>query len=129
MNRLPLLLTSALLVSGIALAQQEPASVEPRDDAGERMPLYTVVPLSPEKARRARLEGEVEVCFKVDRQGNTSRVAVRHSSNRVFERPSMDAIKGSTYKPLPDDKELSGIKTCRTFRFYLNPVSIEELNN
>jgi TonB family protein len=129
MIRLPLWLTTALLGFGIVSAQQEPASAESFDDTVERIPLNTVVPLYPEKARRSRVEGDVEVCFKVDRQGNTSQVAVRHSSNRVFEKPSMDAIKGSTYKPLPTDKEISGIKTCRTFRFYLNPVSIEELSS
>ena len=99
------------------------------DDAGDRMPLHTVVPAYPEKAIRARLEGEVEVCFKVDRVGNTSRVRVRRSSNRVFERPSIDAVKASTYQPLPPTRKMSGIKTCRTFRFYLRPVVIDDLQD
>ena len=80
----------------------------------------------PEAARRARVEGEVEVCFNVDRAGKTRRVAVRRSSNRVFEKPAKRAVRDSTYKPLPHDVELSGIKTCRTFRFYLNPVAIDK---
>lgn len=95
-------------------------------DEGERVPLQTVVPLYPEKARRARLEGEVEVCFKVNREGRTSRVAVRRSTNRVFEKPARDAVRASTYQPLADDQELSGIKTCRTFRFHLMPVAIDK---
>ena len=98
-------------------------------DAGQRVPLHTVVPQYPEKARRARVEGEVEVCFNVDRKGRTSRVSVRRSTNRAFEKPSRDAIKQSTYQPLPKGKELSGIKTCRTFRFYLSPVAIETPQN
>ena len=95
-------------------------------DTGERVPLYTVVPQYPEAARRARVEGEVEVCFNVDRDGTTRRISVRRSSNRVFEKPAKRAVRDSTYEPLPDHVQLSGIKTCRTFRFYLNPVAIEK---
>ena len=100
---------------------------ETREQEGaERVPLHTIVPAYPEKARRARVEGEVEVCFNVDRDGKTQRVAVRRSSNRVFEKPAKRAVRDSTYQPLPDEVELSGIKTCRTFRFYLNPVAIDK---
>jgi TonB family protein len=118
-----------LLMASFVLADDE-VTVQPKlADAGNRVPLQTVVPQYPEKARRARVEGEVEVCFNVDREGRTNRVSVRRSTNRAFEKPSRDAIKQSTYKPLPKGKELSGIKTCRTFRFYLNPVAIETPEN
>ena len=95
------------------------------DDTGNRMPLRTVVPVYPERALADRIEGEVQVCFNVDREGRTSRIAVRRSSNRLFEKPAMLAIRGSTYAPLPQGEILSGIKTCRTFRFLLDPVAIE----
>ena len=115
-----------LIMLGGAAVAQEGATVTPVPyDADGREPLYTVVPLYPEKARRARLEGQVQVCFNVNREGKTSRVAVRSSTNRVFERPSRDAVKASTYRPLAPDKKLSGIKSCRTFRFHLTPVAIE----
>ena len=96
------------------------------DDSGERQPLQTVVPIYPKRARRDRLEGEVEVCFNVDRDGQTSRVAVRKSTNRIFEKPSTLAIRASSYRPLREGKKLSGIKTCRTFHFLLTPVAIEK---
>ncbi len=89
------------------------------------MPLQTMVPVYPERALADRIEGEVQVCFNVDREGRTSRIAVRRSSNRLFEKPAMVAIRGSTYMKLQGGKELSGIKTCRTFRFLLDPVAIE----
>ncbi len=95
------------------------------DDTGDRMPLQTVVPVYPERALVDRIEGEVQVCFNVDREGRTSRIAVRRSSNRLFEKPAMLAIRGSTYAPLPQSENMSGIKTCRTFRFLLDPVAIE----
>jgi TonB family protein len=120
-----LALLSLLILRAVAFAQENATVTAVPDDTGERKPLLTVVPLYPEKARRARVEGEVQVCFNVSRQGRTSRVAVRNSTNRVFEKPSRDAIKASTYRPLAADKTLSGIKTCRTFKFHLTPVAIE----
>jgi len=115
-----------LMMSGaVAIADENPTVTETPKGSGDREPLLTVVPMYPEKARRARVEGEVQVCFNVSRTGKTSRVAVRSSTNRVFEKPSRDAVKASTYRPLAADTTLSGIKTCRTFKFHLTPVAIE----
>jgi TonB family protein len=110
----------------VAGAQEVPVVERLPPEGGDRVPLQTVVPAYPEKARRARVEGEVEVCFEVDREGKTRRVAVRRSTNRVFEKPARDAVRASTYKPLADGEELSGIKTCRTFTFNLEPVEPAE---
>ena len=92
----------------------------------DRMPLHTVIPEYPEQARRERVEGEVQVCFEITREGRTRRVAVRKSTHRVFEKPARQAVKQSTYAPLPDDAELPVIKACRTFRFTLEPVVSEQ---
>ncbi|MDX1498644.1 MAG: TonB family protein [Woeseiaceae bacterium] len=116
-----------VLVAGLAFAQDD-TSVTHLLDSGGRMPLNTVVPVYPEKARRERVEGDVQVCFNVDHEGRTSRVRVRRSSNRIFERPAILAARASTYLPVPRDKILSGIKTCRTFRFRLLPVAIDKLD-
>lgn len=121
-----------LIVAGVALALSAAAADDDievthlTDDSSERKPLQTMVPQYPEKARQERLTGEVEVCFKVDRDGKTSRVAVRRSTHRVFEKPAILAVKASTYYPLAEGQKLSGIKTCRTFRFQLTPVAIEQ---
>ncbi len=118
MNRLSgLFVLSVLFAAFTVLAQ---------GDSSERKPLLTLVPVYPERALQERLQGEVEVCFNVDREGRTSRIAVRHSSSRVFERPSILAIRASSYVPLSADKKMSGIKTCRTFRFLLDPVAITD---
>ncbi len=113
------------LLTGTGAAEDDSDVTHFTDDTGNRMPLRTVVPVYPERALTDRIEGAVQVCFNVDREGRTSRVAVRRSSNRLFEKPAMLAIRGSTYAPLPQGEELSGIKTCRTFRFLLDPVAIE----
>lgn len=110
-----------LLSVACAAADALPPEAE-ADDEPDRMPLHTVVPTYPEDARRERLEGEVQVCFNIDKHGKPYRVAVRKSSHRIFERPAMLAIKASAYVPLAPGEETSGIKTCRTFRFTLQPV-------
>ena len=94
-------------------------------ETGERKPSHTMVPVYPERARRDRLEGDVQVCFNVDRTGKTHRVRVRKSSHRIFEKPAVLAVRLSRYEPLPEAEMPVGIKTCRTFRFRLTPVVAE----
>lgn len=94
----------------------------------ERMPSLTVMPDYPEIARRDRIEGEVQVCFEITRDGHTRRIAVRKSTHRLFEKPAIRAVRASTYVPLSKDAPLSGIKACRTFRFTLEPVVVETDN-
>lgn len=115
-----------LLLVAVALATEDAALTHLLDPAAERMPMHTVVPIYPKRALQDRLQGDVEVCFDVDREGRTSRVAVRRSSHRIFEKPAIQAIKASSYKPLPAEKVMTGVKTCRTFRFRLDPVAIED---
>ena len=112
--------TVVLATTGVASEVFDTASTD-------RKPVHTVVPDYPESARRERIEGEVQVCFEITREGRTRRVAVRRSTHRVFEKPARKAVKQSTYAPLPEDAELPVIKACRTFRFSLEPVVTEEV--
>ena len=59
-------------------------------------------------ARRDRIEGDVQVCFNVDREGRPYRIAVRNSTNRVFEKPAIKAATRSRYKPRVIDGVASG---------------------
>jgi TonB family protein len=122
-NRLWLL---AALTPCLTLAVAEETPVRHLDDDGhERVPLDTVAPAYPAVARRDRIEGDVQVCFNVDRQGRPYRIAVRSSTNRVFEKPSIRAIRASRYQPLPEGQEVPAIKTCRTFRFRLESATAD----
>jgi len=96
------------------------------DPAGDRKPLQTIVPVYPERALTDRIQGDVQVCFSIDREGRTSRVSVRESSHRMFEKPAVLAARASSYVPLAENEILSNIKTCRKFRFRLDPVAIED---
>ncbi len=118
----PILL--CLLTSASA---EEPKVTHVKDDAGERVPLHTVVPAYPKEARRDRVEGEVQVCFNIDAKGKPYRIAVRRSSHRIFEKPAKRAVRASTYKALEPGQRETGIKSCRTFRFTLEPVSADAL--
>ena len=121
-----LLCNSLLLLALTVSAQDEPSVTHLLNPAAERKPLQTVVPVYPERALTDRVQGDVEVCFDVDREGRTSRISVRQSSHRMFEKPSVFAVRASSYVPLTENKILSGIKTCRIFRFRLDPVAIED---
>ena len=97
------------------------------DASSDRAPTVTAVPQYPKNARRDRIEGEATVCYKIDNKGRIINPSVRKSSHRMFAKPSLKAIKQSSYEPLGPDKEVSKVKTCRTYRFLLNPVAIEEV--
>jgi len=122
--RISLVVFFAIALGAPAYGQSDVAQVDSNTD---RVPLHTVIPKYPEDARRDRVEGSVQVCFNISRNGYPRRIAVRHSTNRQFERVAMKAVRKSTWQPLPKDQELIGIKACRTFRFSLVPV--EEVPN
>ncbi len=92
------------------------------DLESDRVPAHTVIPQYPRIARRDRIEGEVQVCYHIDRKGRPYRVAVRNSTHRIFERPAKRAVRASTYRPLKPDESRSGVKSCRIFRFQLAPA-------
>ncbi len=118
-----------LLSLSAGLSAQEGTSViRYVDEDSDRTPLHTVVPTYPEKALRERVEGEVQVCFDIDRRGRPYRIAVRNSTHRVFEKAARLAIRASSWVPLGPDEERSGIKTCRLFRFELERIPLSELN-
>ena len=125
LNRLQLISTGVFVVltTSASFANDDTRYKHFTDDSGDRAPLHTVVPTYPSAARRDRVEGDVQVCFNVDRKGRPYRISVRTSTNRVFEKPAIRAVRASRYAPLPEGRELSGIKTCRTFQFRLESVA------
>jgi len=118
------LATIAAMLASAATSAQD--AVEQLDSSTDRVPLHTVIPDYPQVARRDRIEGEVEVCFHIARDGRPQRIAVRNSTNRLFEKPARKAVRHSTWLPLKKGEEVSGIKACRTFRFSLVPVPKDE---
>lgn len=131
-NSLLAALACALLASATAGLADETARVtriiHVEDSSSDRTPSVTAAPQYPELARRDRIEGEATVCYTIDRDGAIHRPAVRKSSDKMFARPALKAIRQSSYEPLKPGQKLSVVKTCRTFRFLLTPVAIEEVD-
>ena len=118
-------LPALLLLCAAGSGADEPRITHLEDSSHERVPLNTVAPVYPAVARRERIEGDVQLCFYVDRAGRPYRIAVRTSSDRVFEKPAIRAIRASRYQPLPEGKPVPAIKTCRTFRFRLESTAAD----
>ena len=115
-----------LVLATSAAAQESAGPVDTIDSKIDRMPVNTIVPRYPEAARRARIEGDVQVCFDISRAGKPRRIAVRRSSHRYFEKPARDAVRRSTWRPGPPGEAVPNIKACRTFRFRLERIPIDE---
>lgn len=92
------------------------------DSSTDRTPSITAFPSYPRIARRDRIEGDATVCFKIDPDGRIRSVRVKNYSHRIFRRPALRAIKDSEFEPLHPNEVLSTARTCRTYRFRLEPV-------
>lgn len=93
------------------------------DSSTERTPAITTFPIYPLIARRDRIEGEATVCFKIDPSGRILEPSIESSTHKIFEKPALRAIEKSSFEPLASDEELSAGKTCRTYRFRLDPIA------
>ncbi len=120
--KLSILIAAMMLAEGAALAFEDEIEARVIDGKSDRIPAYTVAPRYPHKARRDRVEGQVMVCFEIDRKGRPRRIAVRNSTHRAFEKPSIIAVRASSFRPLGKQDVLQAIKSCRTFIFSLVPV-------
>ena len=94
------------------------------DSSTDRTPAKTAFPVYPRVARRDRIEGDATVCFKVDVDGRIRSIRVKNYSHRIFRRPALRAIKDSTFEPLQPHEVLSTARTCRTYRFRLEPIVV-----
>ena len=124
-------LTAALwLGSVLALGQEDSASVVHfLDSITDRVPLLPAFPSYPSIARRDRIQGEATVCFKVKQDGRITRAKLKEYTHRIFRKPVLKAIKRSTFEPLSPNQVFATAKTCRTYRFRLEPVLVENTAN
>jgi TonB family protein len=130
MNR-PALAAAIVIIGGSALAQGKVMTLDSIDPSASRdnadlSPLLTVVPKYPRQAWLDQIEGDVQVCFFVTRGGRPYNVAVRHSDNKLFERPAREAVAKSSFEAIPRPQKVPHIKTCRTFQFRLEPLEDDE---
>lgn len=93
----------------------EPDAVE----ASDRKAVLVVSPSYPEKAWRQRRQGRVIVCFDIQANGRTKKAYVLASSNRVFNKSALKAVRLSRFEELDAGTEPED--SCRTFQFLLEP--------
>ncbi len=124
------LAAGALLGTMNASAQVERTTVTHFLDSNtDRVPLLTAFPTYPSIARRDRIEGEATVCFMVNKEGRITRVRLKEASHKIFKKPALRAIKKSTFEPLSPNQILARARTCRTYRFRLEPILVENTAN
>ena len=125
-----LLSAATLLLPKVALAEDEQSGTRHfTDTSNDRSPAVTTFPKYPSIARRDRIEGEATVCFTIDERGRVRRPSVRGSTHKIFEKPAMRAIRSSSFEALAEGEKASPVKTCRTYRFRLDPVSADAADN
>ena len=123
MNRALTVLATCLLATPLYADVNSAVEYVGRD-YGDRISLRTVVPKYPDKALLERIQGAVEVCFKITRGGKPYGVAVRKSDHRVFERVAREAIRSSRFEAIPRGKEVPKVKMCRTYDFRLESAKV-----
>jgi len=125
-NKTNTVFTSAALAFG----QQDATSVVHFLDSNtDRIPLLTAFPTYPSIARRDRIQGQATVCFMVKQDGRITRAKLKEYTHRIFRKPVLKAIKKSTFEPLSPNQVFATARTCRTFRFRLEPVLVENTAN
>lgn len=115
----------ASLIFFAAVSADEPASTAVThfiDTSTDRVPALTAFPKYPSIARRDRIEGEATVCFKIRANGKISRPVVTDATHKIFAKPALRAIRQSNFEPLGPSQILSTARTCRIYRFRLDPV-------
>ena len=118
-------LSLAVLLCGSASAQeQEERERFFTDSSTDRTPAITAFPNYPRVARRDRIEGDATVCFRIDLQGRIRSVRVKDYTHRIFRRPALRAIKDSSFEPLRSHERFTTARTCRTYRFRLEPLVV-----
>ena len=119
-----------LLASALAFGQQDETAVTHyMDSNSDRMPLLTAFPTYPSIARRDRIQGQATVCFMIKQDGRITRVKLKETTHKIFRKPSLRAIKKSSFEPLAANQLLASARTCRTFRFRLEPILVDNPAN
>ncbi len=126
-NSRPRAVLASLLLAAVpvAFAQEEDAVQHFTDSSSDRAPAITAFPKYPTVARRDRIEGETIVCFIIDARGKIIRPSVQSSTHKIFEKPAMSAIRSSSFEPLQSGEQMATGRTCRTYRFRLDPITAD----
>jgi TonB family protein len=82
-------------------------------------PVHVVQPEYPDKARLARIEGDVEVELTIDRSGSVEKVR-RMNGNPILLQAAEEAVRQWKYPPFSADPTTSPAVTLVKFKFKLD---------
>jgi TonB family protein len=111
MSALRIAIVTLLLLASSARAQSDTSiSDRSREEVGsDEFISATIEPVAidtlakilvyPETAKRAGIEGDVELMALVGKDGKVMRVRIERSSNFIFEKPARDAMYKMRYRP------------------------------
>ena len=123
------LVATACLMPAVAAADDEQVVTSRTmhfiDSSSDRTPAKTSFPTYPKIARRDRIEGDATICFRIDIDGRVKSAKVQNYTHRIFRRPALRAMKESSFEPLGPNELYTTARTCRTYRFRLEPVLAE----
>lgn len=118
-----------LLGAAMAFGQESTSVTHFLDSNTDRVPLLTAFPSYPSIARRDRIQGQATVCFMIRQDGRITRAKLKDATHRIFRKPALRAVKRSTFEPLGPNQILARAKTCRTYRFRLEPILVDNSAN
>lgn len=121
-----LLLAAALLflIAPSLLADELHRTRHIIDSSTDRTPKLTAFPSYPRIARRDRIEGDATVCFRIDKYGRIRSARIQDVTHPIFKRAAMRAIRESSFEALKPNEVLATARTCRTYRFRLEPILV-----
>ncbi len=110
-----------LVLASAALVEDQPP-VNGADDLPLDVPPVPVrvpTPDYPRNAIRRELSGRTVACFTVDKRGRVRNPQVVQSSNDLFSKPTLKAVRKASFKPARRGNDSVAANYCRTFRFSL----------
>lgn len=111
----------AVLLTGAAQVEDQPPTTGtdklPLD--APPIPIKVAIPDYPRNAIRRELNGRTVTCFNVDEGGRIRNPQVVLSSDKLFSKVSLKAIRQSTFKPARRGPDSVAADFCRSFRFDL----------
>ncbi|MGB8951440.1 MAG: energy transducer TonB [Candidatus Aminicenantales bacterium] len=97
----------------------EEGAVKARNVINPPRLLNKVNPVYPEEAIKTKLNGFVTLNVRTDKEGNVKTVIVLKSSNEIFNKPAIDAVKQWKYEPYFKDGEPKEVVFTVWIRFKL----------
>ena len=65
------------------------------------------------------------MCFRIDTRAKVLSAKIKSTSHKIFVKPTLRAIRASSFEPLGPGQILKGTKTCRIYRYRLESVPVD----